>query len=310
MYSSPSFDPNPIASNDAATAQRAWAKNVADPQQPMLDRRASRRSIRPGSTFKLVTLSAALMSGQYTSQSTVPGPAGYTPPGTSATIHNESGAGCATSNGKTTLEHALQVSCNTAFAYLGVQVGADALQKQAEAYGFNHSFQMPMTAATSRFPTDLNIPQTAQSAIGQYDVRATALQMAMVGAAIGDNGVVMNPYLVDTLFAPDLSVLEKNQGVGVRPGDHPRRRAGDDPDDGQRRRRTAPGPTRRSPACRSAGKTGTAQTGNSRPGGRLVRLVRAGRPTPRWRSRWWWRTRRSTPTSCPGTAWRPRWPRP
>src|SRR5262249_52456938 len=148
-------------------------------------------------------------------------PAGYTPPGTTATIHNESGQGCATRNGRTTLEHALQVSCNTAFAYLGVQVGSEALQKQAEAYGFNHSFQIPMTAAASRFPSDLNVPQTAQSAIGQYDVRATALQMAMVGAAIGNNGVVMNPYLVDTVLAPDLSIIEKTQaseyGAAITP---------------------------------------------------------------------------------------------
>jgi penicillin-binding protein A len=262
LYSNPSYDPNPIASNDAATAQRAWAKNVADPRQPMLDRGIA-QVYPPGSTFKLVTLSAALMSGEYTSQSTVPGPAGYTPPGTTATIHNENGAGCATRNGKTTLEHALQVSCNTAFAYLGVQVGADALQKQAEAYGFNHSFQMPMTAATSRFPTELNVPQTAQSAIGQYDVRATALQMAMVGAAIGNNGVVMNPYLVDTLFAPDLSVLEKNQGSTFGQAITPQV-AQEMTDMMVNVVQNGTGTNAKIPGVRVAGKTGTAQTGNTR----------------------------------------------
>ncbi len=264
MYSSPSFDPNPIASNNAATAQKAWAANLANPNNPMLNRGLA-QVYPPGSTFKLVTLSAALMSGQYSAQSTVPGPAGYTPAGTTATIHNENGAGCANkSGGRTTLEHALQVSCNTAFAYLGVQVGADALQKQAEAYGFNHSFQVPMTAATSTFPSNLNIPQTAQSAIGQYDVRATALQMAMVGAAIGNNGEVMNPYLVDTLFAPDLSVLDKTvpttfgTAITSRVAQEMTQMMVNVVDNGT-------GTNAQIPGVQVAGKTGTAQTGNNKP---------------------------------------------
>jgi penicillin-binding protein A len=262
MYSSPSFDPNPIASNDAATAQRAWAKNLADPQNPMLNRSLA-QVYPPGSTFKLVTLSAALMSG-LSPLDTVPGPAGYRPPGTTAVIHNESGGGCATHNGKTTLEHALQVSCNTAFAYLGVQVGADALQKQAEAYGFNHSFQVPMTAATSRFPTDLDVPQTALSAIGQYDVRATALQMAMVAAAIANNGTVMNPYLVDTLYAPDLSVLEKSEATAFGQAITPAV-AQEMTDMMVNVVQHGTGTNAQIPGVRVAGKTGTAQTGNDKP---------------------------------------------
>jgi peptidoglycan glycosyltransferase len=68
-----------------------------------------------------------------------------------------------------------------------------------------------MTAATSVFPSDLNLPQTAQAAIGQYDVRATALQMAMVMAGVANHGVVMRPYLVDQLNGPDLSVLSRTE---------------------------------------------------------------------------------------------------
>jgi peptidoglycan glycosyltransferase len=65
-----------------------------------------------------------------------------------------------------------------------------------------------MTSAISRFPVDPNKPQTAMSAIGQFDVRATVLQMAMVAAGIANDGVVMNPYLVSQVLGPDLTVLQ------------------------------------------------------------------------------------------------------
>ncbi len=263
LYSSPSFDPNLIASNDAATSQKAWNTYLADPLNPMLDRPLA-QVYPPGSTFKLVTLSAALSSGKYAPSSTVPGPAGYKPPGTSAVIHNESGQGCATAHGQVTLLRALEVSCNTAFAYLGVQVGADALQKQAEAFGFNHSFTVPMTAATSKFPSPLDVPQTALSAIGQYDVRSTALQMAMVAAALGNNGVVMNPFLVNTLLAPDLSVLEQTRatqfGRAVSPAV-----AQEVADMMVQVVQNGTGKNARIPGVKVAGKTGTAQTGNNNP---------------------------------------------
>ncbi|HET8970818.1 MAG TPA: penicillin-binding transpeptidase domain-containing protein, partial [Candidatus Nanopelagicales bacterium] len=87
--------------------------------------------------------------------------------------------------------------------------GPDALREQAEKFGFNNSFQIPLRAATSRFPTDLNPPETAMAAIGQFDVTASALQMAMVGAGIGNNGTVMSPYLVAQVLGPDLAVLEQ-----------------------------------------------------------------------------------------------------
>jgi peptidoglycan glycosyltransferase len=263
MYSSPSFDPNLIASNDASTAQKAWTRYLADPLNPMLNRPLV-ATYPPGSTFKLVTLSAALSTGRYTAASTVPGPPGYRPPGTSSVIHNESGAGCATANGRVTLLRALEVSCNTAFAFLGVAVGADALQQQAEAFGFNHSFSVPMTAATSKFPTGLDVPQTALSAIGQYDVRSTALQMAMVAAALGNHGEVMNPYLVNNIYAPDLSVLESGVpsvfGQAVTPAVA---QAVADMMVGVVQSGT--GKNARIDGIKVAGKTGTAQTGNNKP---------------------------------------------
>ena len=262
LYSSPSFDPGPLSSNDTGVEQKAWQAYLADPLNPMLNRPLA-QVYPPGSSFKLVTVSAALSNG-FKPSDTVPGPASYRPPGTTAVIHNENGLGCATSKGRVSLVEALAVSCNTAYAYIGVQVGAQALQQQADAFGFDHSFTVPMTAATSRFPTGLDVPHTAQSAIGQFDVRSTALQMAMVAAALADNGTVMNPYLVNTLSAPDLSVLESATptefGQAVTPAV-----AQEVTDMMVNVVLHGTGTNAQIPGVPVAGKTGTAQTGNNKP---------------------------------------------
>lgn len=206
LVQSPSFDPNLLSSHNATSITNYWDKLIADKNQPLLNRPLVSLD-PPGSSFKLVTLAAALESGKYTKNSIIPGPASLQLPQTTHVLHNWSGAPCGP-NDRTTLANALDISCNTAFGWLGMQLGGDALRAQAEKFGFDNSFAVPMRAATSRFPATLDAPTTALSAIGQYDVRATALQMAMVGAGIANGGVVMSPYLVREVRAPDLSVLE------------------------------------------------------------------------------------------------------
>jgi len=152
---------------------------------------------------------AALSSGTFTPQTKVPGPAVLDLPQTTADLRNYDGLPCL--GGTLTLAQALAISCNTAFAHVGLQLGGDAIRAQAEKFGFNHAFQVPLAVVPSIFPPDLNPPQTAQSAIGQFDVRATTLQMAMVAAGVADNGLVMNPYLVAEERAPDLSTLSVAQ---------------------------------------------------------------------------------------------------
>jgi len=206
LATSPSFDPNVLSSHDPAKIRAAYAKYSDDPQQPLLNRPLA-MTLPPGSTFKLVTAAAALETGRYTPTTVVPGPASLKLPNTSKELKNWSGSACGP-GGKTTFENALAVSCNTAFASIGLDVGADALRAQSEKFGFEHSFEVPLRAATSQFPENPDLPQTAMSAIGQFDVTATALQMAMVGAGIGDNGQVMSPYLVAQTLSPDLQVLQ------------------------------------------------------------------------------------------------------
>jgi peptidoglycan glycosyltransferase len=204
--STPSFDPNPLASPNPATERSAYEKLQNDDDSPLLNR-AIAQVYPPGSTFKLVTAAAALSTGDYTKNSVVPAPASIPLPLSEDRLPNYDDRACGPGN-RTTIENAMRISCNTAFALLGLELGDDALRKQAEAFGFNSSFEIPLVAATSVFPEELDAPQTAISAIGQFDVRATVMQMAMVAAAIGNNGVVMEPYLVAQKRGPDLSVLE------------------------------------------------------------------------------------------------------
>ena len=68
-----------------------------------------------------------------------------------------------------------------------------------------------MWVTPSTIPAELNAPQTAQSAIGQFDVRVTPLQVAMVSAAIANKGIVMSPYLIKDTRNSDLEVIEQTQ---------------------------------------------------------------------------------------------------
>ena len=208
MISKPSYDPNPLASHDIPTQQEAWAQLNEDEDNPLANRAAA-EILPPGSVFKLVTSAAALENG-FEPDSVVPGPAEYDLPQSERVIPNHNGRACG-DNDETTITNALRISCNTAFAYLGNELGLEIMLEQAEKFGFN---SIPLAngdirSAASNFPADADEPQLAQSAIGQFEVRANPLQIAMVSAAIANRGQLMNPYLVDELRGPDLvRVLE------------------------------------------------------------------------------------------------------
>ncbi|GAA4977614.1 penicillin-binding protein 2 [Kineococcus glutinatus] len=206
MVSNPTYDPNALATHDAAAAQEAWQGLLADEDDPLTNR-ATGALYPPGSTFKIITSAAALESGDYTADTLLDGPAELDLPLTSSTLGNDEGTECGP-GGKVSLIDALEISCNTAFGSLGMTLGADALAEQSERFGFGQELQIPLSVATSSFPTDLNAPQTAQSAIGQFDVRATPLQVAMISAAVANGGVLMEPNVVRTVRDADLDVVE------------------------------------------------------------------------------------------------------
>ena len=192
-WSNPTYDPNRLSSHDGPEVRAGWDELQADPANPLLNRVTS-QLYPPGSTFKLVTAAAALEDGIGAEQ-TFDDPRTADLPQTSADIGNFGGGLCNGGN-PITLRRALEVSCNTTFAQLGLDLGAEALIDQAEAFGLNREWESQFPYEPSRIPKELDPPQTAQSAIGQRDVRVTPLQMAMIVAAIANDGVLMTPRLV------------------------------------------------------------------------------------------------------------------
>jgi len=208
MVTSPSYDTNTLAAHDTGAVNDAFDQLVADPLDPLDNRAIAGRLNPPGSTFKLVVASAALASGDFTPDSTFPNPASYTLPGTSTSISNFDGGACGPGE-EVTLATALRLSCNIPMAELAVALGEDAIREEAEKYGFNSSFQLPLTSTASVYPTrSLSDDKTALTGFGQGDVIASPLQMAMVAAGIANEGVVMNPRMVDRVVGADLTVQQ------------------------------------------------------------------------------------------------------
>jgi len=197
LASTPTFDPNRLADHDREAAAQAWEELNEDPDRPLINR-AAREWWPPGSTFKLVTAAAGLEQG-ISPSATYDDPVRLELPQTTATIGNFGGGPCVDGD-QITVTTAMEVSCNTTFAEMAMEVGDDALIEQAERFGFNaEPLEQLANPLASRFPTELNEPQTAQTGIGEFDVRATPLQMAQVAAAIGNGGVLMEPRVVEAV---------------------------------------------------------------------------------------------------------------
>ncbi len=207
MVTSPSFDTNLLASHNTTEVNAAYDTLLADPGKPLSNRAIAGDLNPPGSTFKLVVASAALASGEYTPESTLPNPASYTLPQSSAVIYNDTRGTCGP-GATVTIADALRLSCNIPMAQLAVELGDTAIREEAEKYGFNRSFELPLVSTPSSYPRALDDAQTALTGFGQGQVTATPLQMAMVSAGIANGGVVMNPRMVDRVIGPDLSVQQ------------------------------------------------------------------------------------------------------
>lgn len=207
MVTSPGYDANEIAVHDANAAENAYNALDALKPNPLLNRTIDDLN-PPGSTFKILVASAAYASGDWTPESTLPNPASYTLPGTSTSISNASGGTCG-SGSTVTIADAIRLSCNIPMAQLAVQLGDAAILEQAEKFGFNSSFETPLKTATSSYPRALDDAQTALTGFGQGQVTATVLQVAMIASGLANDGVVMQPRLVDAVIADDLSVIRQ-----------------------------------------------------------------------------------------------------
>lgn len=206
MVSTPGFDTNLLATHDADAANATYDQLVQDPLKPLSNRAIAGDLNPPGSTFKLVVAAAAYASGDFTPDSTLPNPASYTLPGSSNRVSNAWGGTCG--GGETvTIAEAIRLSCNIPMAELAVKLGDDTIREMAEKFGYNQSFETPLESTASSYPRALDDAQTALSGFGQGQVTATPLQVAMISAGIANDGLVMNPRMVDQVIGNDLSVV-------------------------------------------------------------------------------------------------------
>jgi peptidoglycan glycosyltransferase len=233
MVSKPSFDPNSIAVHDAGDATAAYNKllnqkpqvNSEDgevrlsPYGPTINRTIN-ATYPPGSAFKLLTSAAAIEYNGVTPDTEIPADVVYQLPGTTGPngqVGNFGGESCDAS-GKMTLKAALAISCNTAFLDLANEVGKDGMQRMFQDFGFTESLDIPMATTIGAYPgliggdeDDDSAARISLSGIGQGSVRMTPLQVAMISAAIANDGDLMEPYLIQNVRDSDLELVSQTK---------------------------------------------------------------------------------------------------
>jgi penicillin-binding protein A len=205
MASDPSYDPNLLTTFDGATLNKVDKQLLTDPSQPLLDR-AINQTYPPGSSFKIITGSAGFSTGKVAGpQATISAPQPLRLPNGNF-LNNDADESCF--GGNPTITEAFLLSCNTAFANIGMKVGGPTLQSYANKFGWNDpNLTIPMPVSPSVIPRITDPSFTAMSSIGQFDDQVTPLQEAMDAAAIANHGTLMRPYLLKYVQAPDLTQL-------------------------------------------------------------------------------------------------------
>ena len=210
LYSTPGFDPTALSTGSDAEMRRAWRQLNDDPENPLLAL-SHQELFLPGSSFKIVTASAALENG-FGPDSVWPNPHRLTLPLTNEELQNFGDDHCNGGSAQITMTEAFEESCNVTFAEIGLELGAERMSAQARAYGLcsTHpperttcdeqliSFELPYQ--NGRFPEpeyfEQNEPLLAFSAIGLDNDLVNPLQMALIASAVANGGVVPQPRLV------------------------------------------------------------------------------------------------------------------
>lgn len=290
MVANPSYDPNELSSGTSEDIRTAWERLNADPGKPLLSR-AKDELYLPGSTFKIITASAALENG-WEPERTWRNPHQLDLPLTDGTLQNFGNELCAGGAPQVTMAEAFTESCNVTFGEIGLALGAEKLQAQARAYGFCPTDPPGRTACiedtipfvipwqSGRFPVssyfEQNDPLLAFSAIGLDNVITNPLQMALVGAAVANRGIEMQPRLVTEIRDPQGRVIreiepqEYGRPLSSRSADQLREMMVGVVDHGT-------GYTAQIAGVAVAGKTGTATNGpNESPNAWFVSFAPAG----------------------------------
>lgn len=276
LASSPSFNPNLMS-----TAQgRKEVDSVAGSQF----NRATDGGYAPGSTFKIVTATAALDTGLFTPESTLEGRNGILVSGVPLKNDNDE------SYGQITLTKALAQSVNTVYAQVAERVGRATMERYMQRFGFDTEPQLDlphaeMTPSGEYFNEKLTPPSSelvdlGRMGIGQDHMRATPLQMAQVAAAVANRGTLMVPHLVSRVINSEGQTVEeispKVQSVVMKPST-----AEDLTKMMEAVVNEGTGTTARISGIQVAGKTGTAEIvqGQSTNNAWFIAFAPAGKPT-------------------------------
>lgn len=204
MYSSPSYDPNSLAAFDSEAVNDAYKALTEDPNEPLSNRAIAGSRYEPGSTFKILTSIALIENGVASPSTNVESPVSTVLPGTQTTVSNIESSTCG--DGNPTLAEAFARSCNTSFILASQSLSHDQLADVASRFGFGASQSIPLAVTPSVFPETTDAAQLAMSAIGQYSVQVTPLEMAEIAQTIANGGQMMAPYLVSQVVDADLAV--------------------------------------------------------------------------------------------------------
>lgn len=218
MASSPSFDPNQMGST-------AGEERVRRASGSPLFNRAVQGGYAPGSTFKIVTLTAALDSGTFTPSSTLSGRNGILISG--VPLHNDENE----TFGQISLTKALALSVNTVYAQVAERVGKATMERYMDRYGFNAKPQLDypaqeMSASGEYFgerltPVSSELVDVGRLGIGQDHLKVTPLQMAEVVATVANHGKLMVPHITSQVTNPEgrtvKTIAPKVQSVVMKP---------------------------------------------------------------------------------------------
>ena len=190
---------------DAADFEKLLADSATNASDSSaLFNRATQALYAPGSTFKMITLTAALEDGVATTETVYNSPASIDIGNADVTNARD------IAYGNITLARAMEVSSNTVFGQVGDELGSERLVNAANAFGFgtNPDFALPLAKSLMPDPSEMTTWETAWAAcgepVGEHESpagpQATVLEMALAGCAIANDGVIMNPYLVDGIY--------------------------------------------------------------------------------------------------------------
>ncbi len=249
MASRPSYDPNLI--------KNGW--DALDTTDGVLLNKAAVSLYPPGSTFKIITAAAALEHKTADPSTKYDAPAVLPVFGSSVTNFDERDAG------RLRLDTAFTKSVNTVFAQVGLELGAGRLISTSRDFGLGSDIPFDAPAEASRVPAPNTMDQvmTAWTSVGQGETLVTPLQMSLVAAAVANDGIIYEPYLVST--ARDfqgLEIFRRDRRQWRRPFSRTTARAlkkmmVSAVNDGTGRAADLPG-------IEVAGKTGTAEIGGGR----------------------------------------------